>query len=361
MHHFQRGFGLLRPEGRPGNGGGDSHLHPRHRAGAHVPPPLHRAGEHDHHRHGRRLRQRGGWRRLHRAGTLHPPSRPPSGADHLHLPGGRLPGHSLPHSPAPLFRARAAWQAALSRSHGHHRGAGHRRKGRLPGQAVDPGHLHRRRLRFLRHHLPCLEGVPELPICAGHAIAGRSPSHGLQLRRHRLHSRPRLCHGPAHLHDLLRRWRDGQLCAGPRDLVRGQPHGRRHGLSGHDSHFSHDGRRNLPQLCALHRRGRHRCRRPRRHPQIAARGGGIVRHRAARLPPRRGPAHGADRSRYSDHRHTPRRGGVGHRRRRLLWTAACHLDRGGAGPGADAALLPSSSPRWPPTPLPPRRTIQPRA
>ena len=73
------------------------------------------------------------------------------------------------------------------------------------------------------------------------------------------------------------------------------------------------------------------------------------------------PAHGADRPRYSDHGHTAGRGGGGHRRGRLLWTAACHLDRAGAGPGADAALLPSSSPRWPPTPLPPRRTIPPPA
>ena len=39
------------------------------------------------------------------------------------------------------FVQRAARQAALSRSHRHHRGAGHRREGRLPGQAVDPGHL----------------------------------------------------------------------------------------------------------------------------------------------------------------------------------------------------------------------------
>ena len=72
--------------------------------------------------------------------ALHPPPRSASGADRLHLPGWRLPRRSLPHSAAPLFRARAARQAALSRSHGHHRGAGHGRKGRLAGQAVDPGH-----------------------------------------------------------------------------------------------------------------------------------------------------------------------------------------------------------------------------
>ena len=140
VHHLQRGFRLLRPEGRPGNGGGDSHLHPRHRAGAHVPPPLHRAGERHPDRHWRGIRQRGRRRRLHHSGALHPPPRSASVADRLHLPGRRLPRRSLPHSAAPLFRARAARQAALSRSHGHHRGAGHRRKGRLPGQAVDPGH-----------------------------------------------------------------------------------------------------------------------------------------------------------------------------------------------------------------------------
>ena len=58
-----------------------------------------------HHRHRRRFRQRGGRRGLHHSGALHPASRPASGADHLHLPGWRLPGRALSHSAAPLLRA----------------------------------------------------------------------------------------------------------------------------------------------------------------------------------------------------------------------------------------------------------------
>ena len=67
------------------------------------------------------------------------------------------------------------------------------------------------------------------------------------------------------------------------------------GVSCHHPHFAHGGLGHLPQLCALHRRGRHRHRRPRRHPQVAARGCRIVRHRVARLPPRRSAAHGTHR------------------------------------------------------------------
>ena len=327
VRHLQHGVGVFGAEGRPGNGGGDSDLHPGHRPGAHLQAPLDRAGEHDHHRHGRRLRQRGGRRRLHRSGALHPAPRSASGADHLHLPGRRLPGHPVPHPAAPLFRAGAARQAALPRGHGHHRGAGHRREGRFAGQAAASGHLHRRGLRLLRHHLPRLEGVPELPVRPGDEVAGRPPSHGVQLRRHRLHSRPRLHHGPAHRHDLLRRWRAGQLRAGAGDLVHRQPHGRRHGLSGHHSYLAHDGRRNLSLLCALHRRGRHRGCRTGRHPQVAARGGGIVRHRAACLPSRRSAAHGAHRPRHSDHRPYCSACIVGAIAvGRLLRTAARHLD-----------------------------------
>jgi len=39
----------------------------------------------------------------------------------------------------------------------------HRRKRRLAGQAAPSGNRHRRSLRLLRHHLPCLEGVSRLP------------------------------------------------------------------------------------------------------------------------------------------------------------------------------------------------------
>ena len=41
VYRLQRRVGLFRPQGRPGNGGGDSHLHPRHRLGARLPAALH--------------------------------------------------------------------------------------------------------------------------------------------------------------------------------------------------------------------------------------------------------------------------------------------------------------------------------
>ena len=55
----------------------------------------------------------------------------------------------------------------------------------------------------------------------------RPRPHGLQLRRHRLHPRPRLRDGPAQRHDLLRGRRARQLRAGSADLVHRQPHRRR--------------------------------------------------------------------------------------------------------------------------------------
>ena len=101
----------------------------------------------------------GGGRDLHAAGALHPQARSASGADHLHLPGGRLPGRSVPDSAAPLLRARHARPAALSGSDRDHRSAGHRREGRIAGQAAAAGDGDRRRLRLLRHHVSGVEGV----------------------------------------------------------------------------------------------------------------------------------------------------------------------------------------------------------
>ncbi len=45
-----------------------------------------------------------------------------------------------------------------------HRGAGHRREGRLAGEAAPAGDRNRRRLRLLRHDLPGLEGDRRLPV-----------------------------------------------------------------------------------------------------------------------------------------------------------------------------------------------------
>ena len=107
---------------------------------------------------------RGRRRHLHAARALHPEARSASGADHLHLPGGRLPGRAVPDSAASLFRARHARPAALSGSDRDHRSAGHGREGRIAGQAAAAGDRDLRRLRLLRHHLPGVEGVRQLPV-----------------------------------------------------------------------------------------------------------------------------------------------------------------------------------------------------
>ena len=82
--------------------------------------------------------------------------------------------------------------APLPRGHRDHRGAGHGREGRLAGQAAPPGHRHRRRLRLPRHHVPRLARVRGLPVHPARSgrLAERARG-GLQLRRGRLHPRPR--------------------------------------------------------------------------------------------------------------------------------------------------------------------------
>ena len=146
VYCLQRRVGLFHTQGRPGNGGGDPDLHPRHRLGACLPAALHPAGEHDHHGHGGRLRGRGVRRRLHPAGTLHSPPRSASGADHLHLPGRRLPGRALPHSAAALLCPRDARQVPISRGDGDHRSPCHGREGRIASQTTAAGYRHRRHL-----------------------------------------------------------------------------------------------------------------------------------------------------------------------------------------------------------------------
>ena len=108
LHHLHRRLRLLRPEGRPGDGGGDPHLHPRHRAGPPLRATLQRARKRHHHRHRRtgRVDRRG--RHLHPARALHPQARPAPAPDHLHLRGRRLPGRPVPDPAAPLLRPRHA-------------------------------------------------------------------------------------------------------------------------------------------------------------------------------------------------------------------------------------------------------------
>ena len=66
----------------------------------------------------------------------------------------------------------------------------------------------------------------------GDARARRQAPDGLQLRRHRLHPRPRLRDGPAQFHDPVRRRRALESCARAANLDDRQPHRQRRGISG---------------------------------------------------------------------------------------------------------------------------------
>ena len=105
-----------------------------------------RAGKRDHHRHRGRFRQRRGGRNFHAACPVHPQAGSAPGADDLHLPGRRLPRGIVPDPASALLRPRDARQASLSRSHGHYRSPGHRRKGRLASAPAAGGYGHLGRL-----------------------------------------------------------------------------------------------------------------------------------------------------------------------------------------------------------------------
>ncbi len=215
---LHRGLGLLRPEGRAGDGVGDPDLDPGDRPGAHVRAPLDAARERHHDRHRRRLRLDGGRRDLHATRALHPEPAAAPRADRLHLPRRRLPGLAVPDPAAPLLRARDARRLPLPRGHGDHRGAGHRREGRLAGAAAAAGHGDRRRLRLRRHDLPRLARVRGLPVHPRREDARRAREGGAQLRRGRLHPRPRLRDGPALVADPVRRRLPLELRAGAAHL-----------------------------------------------------------------------------------------------------------------------------------------------
>ena len=217
LRHLHGGLGLLGPEGGPGDGGGHPDLDPHDRPRPHLPPPLDAARERDRHRDRRRLGLARRGRHLHPARPLHPEARPPPRADRLHLPRRRLPRRALPHPPPPLLRARDARAVPLPRGHRDHRGPGHRREGRLAGEAAAPGHRDRRRLRLPRHHLPRVARVRGLPVRPRREVARRAGEGGRELRRRGLHPRPRLRHGPPLLAHPLR----GRL---PRELRPRAPH-----------------------------------------------------------------------------------------------------------------------------------------
>ncbi len=150
-------------------------LHPGHRPRPRVPAAFDPARERDHHQHRRHLGRR---RRRARSSRCRPSTsststRIPLQTIFICLAGGCLGVLFL----IPLrryFVRETARPVPLPRGHGHHRGPGHGREGRLAGQAPAPGHGHRRRLRLLRHHIPGVAGDRGLPVHPGDEVARRS-------------------------------------------------------------------------------------------------------------------------------------------------------------------------------------------
>ncbi len=262
-------LGLLGSQGRPGDGGGDPDLDSGDRPRARLRPPLDASRKRHHHGHRRRVGLGCGRRDLHAAGPLHPEARPASLADDLHLSGGRVPGRLLPHPAAPLLRARDARPVPVSRGDGHHRGPRHRREGRLAGQAAAAGHRDRGGLRLLRDDVQGLEGVHRPPVRAGRIGARRPGQDRFFVRRHRVHSRPRVRDGPALVHDPVRGRRALELRPGADHLVHRQPPAGCGGLSGDDPDRQDDGQPDLPRLRPVHGRRGDRDGRHLRHPEVA--------------------------------------------------------------------------------------------
>ena len=161
-------------------------------------------------------------------------------------------------------------------------------------------------LRLLRHHLSCVARIPQSAVHPRHAHPRRPRPHGLQLRRHRIHPRPRLRHGPAERHGLLRRRRSGQLRSRPARLVPRQPRQCAR-LSRPHARLRHVRRANLFELRPLHRRRRHRHGRHLRRHQVAARHRRLIQHCAARLSVARHRHSDPHRSRHLPPRDSSRR------------------------------------------------------
>ena len=155
------------------------------------------ARERDHHRHRRRVGCGRGGRDLHAAGALHPEARPASVADHLHLPGGRLPRRAVPDSAAPLLRARDARPVPYPEA-------------TAITEVLVTGEKGGSQAKLLLQ-ATCIAGVYDFFVTTFQVwkeyvdfqfvpvvrAARRRGAHGVQLRRDRLHPGPGLRDGPA--------------------------------------------------------------------------------------------------------------------------------------------------------------------
>ncbi len=256
------------------------------------------------------------------------------------------------------FRARNARQAALSRGHGDHRSPRHRREGRLASQAAAASHRHRGGVydffvttfhvwkEYLNFQfVPVVRSLAErgrmvFNFDAVSFILGLGYVMGL-----------RICH------DLLRRRHSGELRACANDLVHRQPHGRRHSLSRCTMPISHmtaaEIYRNYVRFIGVGAIATAGLVGILKSLRVVAGSFGIALHAF-----RHGEAPHMERTDRDIPliSHPPRRGAWGDRSGRCFFgQSSCFLDCIGGGPGADASFLHSSSPRWRPTPLPPRQ------
>ena len=211
VRHLHRRLGLLGAEGRAGHGGVDPDLDPGDRPRARLPAPLDAARERHHHQHRRHLGRHRGGRDLHPAGALHPQLSPAPAADHLHLPRRRLPGRALPDPAAALLRARDARPAsripeATAITEVLVTGEKGGSQAKLLLQATGIAAVYD---FFVTTFQVWREIVDFQFIPVMKALADRAPRRG-PLRRHRLHPRPRLRHGPALVDDPVRRRRSSR-------------------------------------------------------------------------------------------------------------------------------------------------------
>ena len=318
LRHLHGRLGVLGPEGRAGDGGGDPDLDPDDRPRPRLRAALDAARERDRHRDRRRLRLARRGRDLHAARALHPQPPAAPGADRLHLPRRRLPRRAVPDPAAPLLRPRDARPLPVPRGHGDHRGARHGREGRLAGEAAAAGDRHRRRLRLPRHHVPGVARVRRLPVRPRGAGPRRAREGRAELRRRRLHPRPRLRDGAALVADPVRGRLPLELRARAAHLDDRPPPARHARLPRGHPDRGDDGRADLPRLRALRRRRRDRHRRHLRDREVAAHHRRLVLDRGAHVPPRRGRGPGAHRPRHPDRDDPRRRPPLDARRRRLL-------------------------------------------
>ena len=155
-HHLLGGGSLSRPQGRTGIRGGHSDRHHCSRPDRSSRKEGRPGPECHHPVHRRLLRSCGGGRNLHIAGHLHPRRRGQFHADVPLIPARRRAGNPLPDSVQEVFRKGDAREVSVPGGHGHHSGAGQRRRRGKERQDIGTQRIGRRIVRLYHCHLRSL-------------------------------------------------------------------------------------------------------------------------------------------------------------------------------------------------------------